>query len=764
MTTRWRKSLPPLRPLAGEDGVTEGDVRMLLRPGFWPDQDIPEKEIYGLSLATRCALRALAGIEEASIVAMTADEALPGGRNSVIVTARGRTEEIPVTAALAKMLAVFKRRRTSTSPILFATRNGSLFGRTTSQLVNRTGRHLGFRGLLWDALKAYFSDCVARHGVDEQDVLCYEARRDGWSVNARLRSDAAVAKMIRAVDPFAGETLNFPDDAQAVAAARAAGAVLPPTYAECFARPVCPAADHPFMTDLATKGTPGSRRARERLYVAHQTELERMAADGSLPLSEQAKMFGVKKHAFRKLRRWARARAGLPPRPPNRPGSSPPRPPMTPTETARVRRIANEQWPPALLQEAFRVRLLAKHGPFVFVLVRQRKLAVKDAASLFRVDQATLARMKADFEVGLFESWLAPPLPAKERAAEAELLRREEGHRHPDQTDEDFCRAVRLRFGLKMTQEQALYHLRTDAIPEGSARPELTAEEQERLATIRNERWPRNWKVEDFRIDLFEQHGEFACALMECGKLGEAETARLFKVKLTRLLALRAALADGSLRQGPKPIATMAEAARRRQLMLHEYDRAPGGRTWPEFCQAFGQAHGLHLPVTPARMAIYAARPDVPREAFPTSATATPSDEERRRLRAISLTRWDKADNPAGLRRQIIRDEGAFLMRMMDERKVFPEEAGRLLRVRTTAVSHIRGAFRDGVIDHLIEPPLPPKERALAMAVVAAAHRGRRTDEGDAELLRRTRRQHVLLVPDEALLKALRAARRRAAR
>lgn len=764
MTTRWRTSLPPLRPLAGRHEVTEGDVRMLLRPRFWPDQDVPEKEVYGLSLATRCALRALAGIEEASIVAMTADDALPGGRNSVIVTARGRTEEIPVTAALAKMLAVFKRRRISTSPILFATRNGSLFARTTSQTVNRTGRHLGFEGLLWDALKAYFSDCVARPGVDERDVLCYEARRDGWSVNARLRSDAAVAKMIRAADPFAGQTLDFPDDAEAVAAARAAGAVLPPSYAECFARPLRPAADHAFMKDLAAKGTPGSRRAREQLYAAHQEELERMAADGSLPLSEQADLFGVKKHAYRKLRRWARARAGLPPKPANRPGTPPPRPPMTPTEAARVRRIADEMWPPALLREGFRVRLLARHGPFAFVLVRQRKLAVKDAASLFQIDGATLGRMKADFEVGLFDAWLAPPLPAEERAAEAELLRREEGHRHPDQTDEEFCRAVRLRFGLRMTQNQALYHLRTDAIPEGSAAPGLTVEEQERLAGIRNKRWPGNWKVEAFRIDLFEQHGAFACALMECGKLGEAETARLFKVKLPRLLALSAALADGSLRNGPRTVGSRVEAARRRELMLQEYDHAPGSRTWPEFCEMFGRTYGIHLSPNTARMAIYLERPDEPREAFPTSATATPSDEERRRLRAISLTRWDKAEDPAELRRRLIRHEGPFLMRMLEERKVSPEQAGRLLRVRTVAVGQIRGAFRDGVIDHLIEPPLPPKERAPAMAIIAAAHLGRGTSEGDAELLRRTRRQHVLLVPDEALLKALRAARRREAR
>jgi hypothetical protein len=566
--------------------------------------------------------------------------------------------------------------------------------------------------------------------------------------------------MIRAIDPFHGEVLDFSDDALAVAAARAADAALPPSYADCFVRPAPPAADHPFMKDLAATGKPASRRARERLYSDHRGELERMAVDGSLPLHEQARLFGVKKHAFRKLRRWARGQAGLPPKPPTRPGSPPPRPALTPTEAARLNRIAGEAWPPPLRQEAFTRRLLAKQGPFVFGVVRQRKLSFKDGAALFRLEVHKFSDIKADFEVGLFGCWLVPPLPAEKLAVEAELLRREMSQRRPGQSAEDFCREVRLRFDLKMTQTQATWYVRNpETKPKGSPAPALTPEEQKRLAEIRGASWPRNWKVHDFRIDLFEQHGKFACALMDVGKLGRPETSRLFKTQ--RLLRLRAALAAGTLRTGPKPIASQADAARRRALLLGEYDLAPGDLTWPAFCDAFEDAHDLHLSPVQARVAVHAARPDAPRKAFPVPATVPPSDGERRRLKGIAQTPWDEADDPAALRRRLIRHDGAFLMGMMDEKKLYADEVSRLLRVRGVTVGQIRGAFRDGTVDHLVEPPLPPARRAPAFAVIEGAHRDRRPGEGDAALLRRTRRQHVLLVPDEALLKALRAARRR---
>jgi hypothetical protein len=319
---------------------------------------------------------------------------------------------------------------------------------------------------------------------------------------------------------------------------------------------------------------------------------------------------------------------------------------------------------------------------------------------------------------------------------------------------------VRLRFDLKMTQTQATWYVRNpETKPKGSPAPALTPEEQKRLAEIRGASWPRNWKVHDFRIDLFEQHGKFACALMDVGKLGRPETSRLFKTQ--RLLRLRAALAAGTLRTGPKPIASQADAARRRALLLGEYDLAPGDLTWPAFCDAFEDAHDLHLSPVQARVAVHAARPDAPRKAFPVPATVPPSDGERRRLKGIAQTPWDEADDPAALRRRLIRDEGAFLTGMMDQHKLRVGQLARLLRVREVVVGQICGAFRDGVIDHLIQPPLPPAARGAAFALIEAEHRDRRPGEGDMALVRRTRRQHVMLVPDEALLKALRAARRR---
>ena len=763
--SKFHALYPPLLPLAGRNSLTKGDVLMLLRPAFWPARGL-STEISAFSQATRCALRALAGVDEVSIAAMEVDHALPKGRQSIIVASRGNFNKLPVTPALAEMMRVWKRRRTSDSPMLFATHHGALSRRTTSTRVNRAGHDLGFEGLLWDALKAFFDDNLERGSDDaggDDAILCYEARCDGRIVNAGLSSNTALRKLIQSTDPFDGATLPFADDAAAVSAAEAAGSVLPATYAACFQPPRL-ALDHPFRRDLAAISSRlDEYEARSTLYSRYWDDLAHMDADGSLPRAQQAVLFGMKERSFRAFRRREDAEAGLPPRPACCPGRPRARPPTTPKETARLNRIRDLKWPPAARTDDFRLKLLAKQGPFLFGLVLQDKVGLEAVAGIFRIDRSRLARIFEDFKVGLFGCWLSPP-SLEDRITAFEVLHDQAGRRQPGQSTERFCRDVRKSFGLKITQDDAVVMLRkkTSRLL-GAPRPALSPAEQERLKQISDAAWPKTWHVEAFRLDLFEDHGEFVCALVDELKLGKTAAAKLFKVYTDpdRVRRLRAALADGTLREGAVRIMTKAEAFERRRRVLEDYDRRPAGQTWPEFTLAFERKHGVLLTPAAARAIVWTARPDTARGKFPVASTVALSDGERRRLKALAAAPWSTCADPDDLRRDLIREEGAFVVGLFDENKLKRPKAARLLGVDSGGFTHIANAFRDGAIDHLVHPPLPPAERAGALRIVLDARARRRPGERDAELMRRMRRDHVLLIPDSLIREVLAFARRR---
>jgi hypothetical protein len=756
----------PLLPLAGRSSLTKGDVLMLLRPAFWPARGL-STEISAHSQATRCALRALAGVDEVSIAAMEVDHALPKGRQSIIVGSRGNFSELPATPALAEMMRAWMKGRTSNSPVLFATHTGALSRKTTSKRVNRAGHDLGFEGLLWDALKAFFVANLERGSDDaggDDAILCYEARCDGRIVNAKLSSNTALRKLIQSTDPFEGATLQFADDAASIAAAEAAGSVLPATYAACFRLPPL-ALDHPFLRDLAAiSSSLDEYEARSTLYFRHRDDLAHMDADGSLPRAQQAVLFGMKEGSFKAFRRREDAKAGLPPRPACCPGRPRARPPATPKETARLNRVRDLKWPPATRTDDFRLKLLAKQGPFLFGLIHQDKLGRDEVADILRIDRSRLARIFEDFKVGLFGCWLSPP-SLEARITAFEVLHDQAARRRPGQSTERFCRDVRKSFGLKISQDDAVAMLRKKTTSRllGAPRPALSPAEQERLQQVSDAAWPKTWHVEAFRLDLFEAHGEFVCALVDELKLGKTAAAKLFKLYTDpdRLWRLRAALADGTLREGAVRIMTKAEALERRRRVLEDYDGRPEGQTWPEFSLAFERKHGMLLTPSAARAIVWAGRPDTARGKFPVASTVALSDGERRRLKALAAAPWSTCADPDDLRRDLIREVGAFVVGLFDENKLKRPQAARLLDVAEGGFTHIVNAFHDGAIDHLVQPTLPPAERADALRIVLDAHACRRPGEGDTELMRRVRRDHVLLIPDSLILEVLASARRR---
>jgi len=746
-----RRRGPPSRPLAGVSRLDPGDVRILMRASFWPSTGVPGMSDWAKAMASKCGVRALAGLSATCIADMKCGDALPDGRRSVVIRPRNVEAEIPITPALEVILRDCKRNRTADEKLF-----PGQTPRAIINAVNSAGAALGLIVPLWDALKKFHDDGLDAHPNDE-DIARYQARTEGRTANADVATAAAVKRMVNARDPFSGERLSQDGDDEALAKARKAGSKLPACLADSFTRSPPPGSDHPLMRDVAAATmTPN---VREDIYARYRLELERMAADGSLPIPAQASLFGIGKSAYKKLRRKVRALAGLPPTPATHPGRAPSLRATTGKEAARLARIRDANWPSAAERDSFRLRLLTKHGPFVFDLIGAGKLLARDGAALFRIGRSKFTRVRLDYENGN-DNWLvAPPQSVQERTRDHDTLLREAEDRSDGENDEEFVRGVRARFGLRTPIATLISWLRDPCRLPAGHHNAATPDERARLVAIRATTWPRWPKLDAFRISLFEEHGPFVCRLIEDGKLNGRDGAAMFKVGVERLSRMRAAFEAGALRDMAGSPTTHAETRARRQLVLEELARRPDSQSWTEFAAAFEAKYRTELSPQAAGSIARKACPHR-KDMFPVAAPSrVPRAGERSRLRTIAAAPWSSCEDIGELRRRLIRDDGPFLMQLWDEGKLSGDKVGRLLRVDVDTASRIRADFRNGTIEHLIGPPAQRRHRAAWLKVLRADGSLPQEGEGQLDCVRRLRREHRLAASDIALTRELRRLR-----
>ena len=724
---------PP--PLQGVQRLNEGDVRSMLRAAFWLPAKFPDQH-YATSTAALCGLRALAGITMNAIVVMEEHDALPAGRDTVRVTIRGSTHELPVTPALAELLREWKGIRCQTgSSSLFVDRNGRKL--TKAALVQRlrtAGPIMGLRRPLWRLLKRFFGETLDRDR-DLDSIHCYESIVEGQGGDPTTRTTADLARLLRRTDPFEGSVLAITDDDAAFDAARRHGSRLPRTFDECRPRPEKKApppvpADSAFIAEVSGVKWPRDRYAanalRSDMYLRHRAEISALMRNGSLPNEAAARLFGLQTNSYKGFKGRVRRLLRIDPKPVGRRPGPLATVPMSEAEAARWNKLSHAPWPPAAKHAEFRRGLLGKHAPFAFKLVEEGKIRSSAAARAFGISVGTLYRLKSEFADGTFARRGAEPTDPAQRE---DIVLQEYRQWPADGSFEAFVGSLRNRHGIRMSRNAVEAIILRDT-------PE---QDRRRVAAIAAQPWPDGDGEDAVRRRLLGEHMTFVADLIQRKGITITRAAQLFRltaVKMSDLLRLhRARLLHAYLNPA-------AEPATRSRLVAEELDRRGPATALGDFCIDVARRHGFFW--FTEQMRKFAHRRGALRGDERSPARATMQASERKRMKTVVAV-MTRARNLREARCEMLAAHGRFMMTLAEEGKITTADLRRVLRVGLLDAAILRLDFRNGTFGYNLGGPLAKAEHERWLAVVARELARRPGGETNLEFVLRIRQAGVRL-------------------
>lgn len=755
------------RLLARQQVMGAGDLRMILRPGFWPEAE-RDKDIPAAAAAAAVVLLLLGGVPLFNLDGIEAADTLPDDapdRVGVPVSGQVISARLPPTAA--RVVSIWKRiRPTFGSTRLFVTSDGApmSYGTLRGHLTDAFAA-LGLEGTPTKHGKLFLIDRFRRHpAFDEKEAGVLKrwlARLDGHArCPAPTREEERL--VFERCDPFPDlGALDF-RDAAAIAHARELGTELPDTYLECLRPAVDPSSrglppDHPLLADIAAATVEGrlTKAKRIEIYLKHREELSRRATDESLLHREAAELFGLGYCRYWELAREAESSIGQErPRGKHYARKKKPLPVPTEEETARIKRIGAIAWPMKKSRDGYRRGVLHKHGDFVRKLVRERKIGAREAAELLGLNLSSFTRFRLDAEAGVAKHWYAPAPSRAETDMWRTMVFERRNERRKGQSKSDFIRELRKRFDLPISQTCAAEALVSPPKRRGgSSRPKITLplskEDARHLRSIRASRWPANSHVrEAHRLSLLRRHGESAFALVTQRLITTADVVKLFRLTLDRALDLVVLQREGDFAMALKK-RTRAEARAGGELFVSEFVRRGAEAGVAELCRDIRRRLKVYVPTGQARNLVWrmnraegAARiePTGPR-VVRGRVRSMPTAEERKRLKTMAATDWQVAD-VAELRRRILTAHGDFVMVMTDGHKIDRAEAARLVGVPTVAFSGLRADWKLGFSARHLLPPAQGRDRDAQLAIVRAEVR---CGERPESLIRRLGGMGVLL-------------------
>jgi hypothetical protein len=387
---------------------------------------------------------------------------------------------------------------------------------------------------------------------------------------------------------------------------------------------------------------------------------------------------------------------------------------LTPEQADRLARIEALEQPND--QDEF-IDLLRKHGPFVFGLVRDGSIDNERGVSLLRVGMSKFVRMKRDFLAGVFDHWLAPPLSQQESLAWQKFVHTRAGDQRPGQADSDFIRELRGRFHIPISEglaRDALYGLPEPRAAGLNSKVYVlqSLAEQARLNSIRQARKPIDgWNARQDQIrHLLSEHGAFVFELVLARKLNLKDAAKLFGIPANRARELHALYREDDLHLALVKL-SRPEEIERSKLFDRELKARGAENGLTELLHDIRRRLRIYIPERVATAKMHwlkqrGKRPCVILRGTSGRRKKVPlTDEQRRRVKALARTKWDAADDVDALRRDVLAEDGAFLMKMVDLGKVDVEEGARLTNLHVAVFERVQSDWRAGLQARHIEPP-----------------------------------------------------------
>jgi hypothetical protein len=344
-----RRRLEPARaahlPLFGRERLTDADVAIMLRPEFFEDPRFAEPVLrarHAWRSATIGGLYGLAGVAQAAIAKMRTGD-YDKDRRLIRIRHRGRTRELPITAALAWLLDgwMFQQRPGAAGDALFPGMNGDPGECSIGQLIFQIGWRLGAQRSLCTMLLEYFNANLAK-GSDTEAYYGYlgiQTERGRWSTATEYDMRA----LIEATDPFHGSLRMLTSPAYPAEYLTTADTELPlALHLRCPSAggtgPLDPG--HPIAVELAGMVFSPNLRVRtvqiHALFDRFLPEMDRLITEDGVTMTHLAPLFRLDHSQFCKLIKRARLRPLSVPARVVEP--TPPRPPFRLTNASMSRR------------------------------------------------------------------------------------------------------------------------------------------------------------------------------------------------------------------------------------------------------------------------------------------------------------------------------------------------------------------------------------------------------------------------------------------
>lgn len=728
-----------VRPLGGRGGLRRGDLRTLLRAGFWPAAST-ENDLDGEAVAAALSLMAIAGIPDRPLSSIELAAAMPDvAPNSIGIPIADRVEIVRLPPVVVLLLEAWKKKReakeTTSTKLLVTATGEEMDARALLRHLQQAAAGLGLDGSLNDHARDFFIDNFYRHpDYSRQDAAKLERhlkRFDGHCPAQQI--PAAEKRLVRKrADPFPDADKSFIDDERALEDARRMRTKLPRSWEKCFrARvdrtPQRLGDDHPLVVELAN--TVLSRHNTTRgaqifaIYLAHRTELDRLAESGSLPRRAAADVFGLSRAQYMRMVAEAKRQAGeLPPKPGRRQPRA--RPALTINEAERVHRIEALAIPGEVDMDDFRRRLWRRQGPFVFGLSRDGKISVEDGAALLRTHKLDFVRMKLDHEAGVFGHWLRPRPTIKEARKWTVFVREHLHERAEGQGDTDFIRALRRHHDLPVHESVAVRAIRAP-VRSRSAKPAyrkappvpLSDAERARLEELFAREKPVGPFAHKEQIARLKTDGPFVFDLVRARRLDLKDAAAALRISIRRSGELHTLHLEGDLHLALK-INTRAESRQARELLVAELERRGAERGIAALCRDIRRRHRIYISRSAACTILRqfererGRKPNGhPMGAFDRTPDPRLTHTEKARLKAIDGLGWNTAADVADLRRSVFATDGDFLMDLIALRKIECADGARLTRLPGSMFSAVRRDFAVGQRSRHCEPPPEGAER-----------------------------------------------------
>ncbi|WP_298885640.1 hypothetical protein [uncultured Bradyrhizobium sp.] len=728
------------KPLAAQNVLRGGDMRMLLRENFWPDAS-RTTDIPAAALPAALALMALAGVPLAMVMEIKLADALPKGKpHTIVIEAGKRSELVRVSRAVALLIESWKRvRPQSASDRLFVAYGGApislpLFGKVTRKHF----RHLGLKGSVQSHARRFFTECffgsvrAKALGPIEASACAFALDRYFTKFDRRQRRTLPSQEDERIVrdysNPFPDASKRFFDDPHALSDARSRGTALPDRYLACF-RPKNNAtayglpADHPMRVDLAniewSPDWPMRDKQCQAVYRRYREDIRRHTGDSSVSIQEWAALFGIGVRRYRKMVNLDALGAAQ----------------LTSDEAKRLARIEAIVWPSQLAKRAdLRRQILRKEAGFIFGLIAAGKLLNKRAADLLRISASDLGRMKREYAAGVFDHWIQAAPSRADTLMWKEFVYSKCSDRHEGQKNVDFILDLRCRYGVPLSDEVTRDALRrptsrgAPGLPnaKSTGRFVLSLGEIElaRLRDINAAKWPSRGR-HHFRFKLLREHGAFVFKLVCQGRLRGIDVEPLFRLEQREVGELLALYREGDLELALHKLPRAEEKARMR-LFLDDLAERGAKSSLADFCRDFRRRRRIYMPYQLARAML---RKIAKEEGRPISLAWKPEQastmarlplkaEERQRLRALANIDWERAPDIAALRRSVLKADGGFLIDLVADCKLPAANAAALINVDAKSFRGISSDWRAGFAARHIEPPPTGEERLRQIEIV----------------------------------------------